>query len=529
MEGLALLGSGALPVREGIVMIRLVRARRHLAAAAGLATVAAMTLVCAAPAALSAPRSAAAGAPGVGALTGTGGWGKAEKVPGLAAHFKNTHWTAAIKSLSCSSPGNCTAGGYYQATARGDQALRHARAFVVSQDNGRWGRAVTVPGITALSTGGDAQVSSVSCTRGGCAAAGYYTDAARHVQGFVTGQRHGRWQHATEVPGLAALNAGGDAVLNSVSCPSAGNCTAGGSFTGENGDVQGFVVNQRHGRWQHAEEVPGLKAMNVGGDAVVSSVRCASAGDCAAGGQYEPSTAPPPEFSADIQPFVVSEHDGIWSGAIEVPGIQPINTGEQAGVTASSCPSPGNCTVGGYFYDNNGDGPFLNPWAVSQHSGHWGNAVMLAAHAGGTGYLGPLATMSCPSPGNCTGAGLGIGNGAGTSPPWLVIQHNGKWGKPVEIPATASDGAIYSVSCPSVGNCTAVGNYEPGSGAYRTLLVSERHGRWGKPGQVPGIKALTKGRPTARVDFVSCPLVGKCTAAGSYDDFSRTFVVSQVR
>ena len=43
---------------------------------------------------------------------------------------------------------------------------------------------------------------------------------------------------------IRALNAGGDAYVNSVSCASAGNCTAAGDYIDGSGHVQGFVVNQ---------------------------------------------------------------------------------------------------------------------------------------------------------------------------------------------------------------------------------------------------------------------------------------------
>jgi len=42
--------------------------------------------------------------------------------------------------------------------------------------------------------------------------------------------RAGTWRTAIEVPGLGPLNAGGDAELPSVSCGSAGNCAAGGTY-----------------------------------------------------------------------------------------------------------------------------------------------------------------------------------------------------------------------------------------------------------------------------------------------------------
>src|SRR6266702_1479497 len=71
---------------------------------------------------------------------------------------------------------------------------------------GSWGRPIEVPGLGALNTGGDAQVLSVSCgSAGNCAAGGYYGPAG-HGQGFVVSEKNGVWGQAIEVPGLGALN-----------------------------------------------------------------------------------------------------------------------------------------------------------------------------------------------------------------------------------------------------------------------------------------------------------------------------------
>jgi hypothetical protein len=55
-----------------------------------------------------------------------------------------------------------------------------------------------------------------------------YRDSSGHWQAFVVEETGGSWGTAQEVPGSAALNAGGYANVNSVSCASAGNCAAGG-------------------------------------------------------------------------------------------------------------------------------------------------------------------------------------------------------------------------------------------------------------------------------------------------------------
>ncbi len=94
----------------------------------------------------------------------------------------------------------------------------------------------------------------------------------------------GSWRHAIEVPGLGALNAGGNAWVFSVSCGSAGNCAAGGQYADGSGHIQAFVASERNGRWGKAIEVPDLGALNAGGVAYVYAVSCASAGSCSAAG-----------------------------------------------------------------------------------------------------------------------------------------------------------------------------------------------------------------------------------------------------
>jgi len=63
---------------------------------------------------------------------------------------------------------------------------------------------------------------------------------------------------------------------------------------------QGFVVTETNGRWGKAIEVPGSAALNAGGNAGVGSVSCATASSCSADGQYQ-------DGSARFQAFVVSK------------------------------------------------------------------------------------------------------------------------------------------------------------------------------------------------------------------------------
>ena len=107
----------------------------------------------------------------------------------------------------------------------------------------------------------------------------------------MVSQVSGTWHPAIEVPGTAALNTGGNAGFGSVSCPTAGNCTAGGTYTDSAGHTQVFVVSQVHGTWGTAKEVPGTPALNTGGNAKINTISCAPAGTCTAGGGYADSSS----------------------------------------------------------------------------------------------------------------------------------------------------------------------------------------------------------------------------------------------
>ena len=103
-----------------------------------------------------------------------------------------------------------------------------------------------------------------------------------------------------KVPGTVALNSGEFASVYAVSCASAGNCSAGGSYTDSLSDQQAFVVSEINGTWHGAIEVPGTAVLNQSGDAAILAVACTSAGHCSAGGDYYDS-------SGHFQVFVVNE------------------------------------------------------------------------------------------------------------------------------------------------------------------------------------------------------------------------------
>jgi hypothetical protein len=454
-------------------------------------------------------------------------WGRAQEVRGMAR--LNTRRSGAANWVSCWSVNNCAASGYY--TNSHGQHL-----FVVAERNGRWGKARQVPGLGALNTGGNAAVTSLSCASGGyCVAAGYYTGAAGHTQGFVVTGVKGRWRNAAAVPGLAALNTSGNAQVTSVSCPAAGECVAGGYYDGRScyyGGLcqgQGFVVSQASGVWGTAADVPGLAALNVGGSASVASLSCGSAGNCAAGGSY--TASPPNTASPVVQVFVVSEVNGVWGAAEEVPVTAAPNTYGTAQVSSVSCARDGYCAVGGYYTPTNSADYADLPFVASGQNGRWDTAVTLGGPGLGE-YDGYIDLVSCPSAGSCVAIGYTdseccqTNSDEGYNQVSVATQVKGVWGQLDLLPGKLAQGSPSSVSCPSAGNCAVGGGYGPESsiGNPQGFVASETNGRWAKAEPVPGIKAL--GLIGSGVNSVSCPSAGHCTAAGTYHNGGQAFVTA---
>jgi cytochrome c551/c552 len=268
-----------------------------------------------------------------------GTWQDAQAIPGLAA--LNAGDNAGFSSVSCAAVGNCSIDGTY--TDESDAV----QLFVAREKNGVWASAQEVPGLGALNQGGYASPGGLSCrSAGDCVLAGDYATSSTGSQAFIATEKNGVWGPAKNVPGFKALNQGGNGALMSLSCASTGNCTAGGTYTDAAGHQQAVVVDETDGTWGDAQEVPGTAGLNVSG-AYVQSVSCASAGNCGAVGTYT-------DAAQHEQAFVVSETGGAWGGAEEIPGTAGLNTGNDS-VNSVSCGAAGDCSAIGWYPATGGD------------------------------------------------------------------------------------------------------------------------------------------------------------------------------
>jgi hypothetical protein len=331
---------------------------------------------------------------------------------------------------------------------------------------------------------------------------------------FVSNETNGTWGKAQELPGFGTLNTATAAAgaVTSMSCASAGNCAVGGVYSDSSGDSQAFVANETNGTWGTAREVPGTATLNAGKADQVNSVSCASAGNCAVGGVYTDS-------AGNLQAFVADEVNGAWGSAQEVPGTAAPGTTDWANLISLSCAAPETCTAAGYDLGNANEG---HAFLAEETGGIWSPAEAVPGFATLNGSGTSMATsVSCPAADACTAVGQ-YNDASGHIQAFSADETGGTWGNAQEIPGTATlntagTAGASTVSCASAGNCAVGGSYTDSAGHLQAFVADETGGTWGNAQELPGIAALNVDGK-AYVNSISCAAPGTCAAGGSYTD-----------
>jgi hypothetical protein len=349
-------------------------------------------------------------------------------------------------------------------------------------------------------------------------------------------EQGGKWK-AVAVPALPHT---GGPNLRSIACPAAGRCEVVGLA-----GVQHLVAVTEHGsQWRSTgltlpDNAPPIKPPS-GPYPFASGVSCPAAGTCTAVGHYD---------AADhtTHALLITEHDGAWGAGTDVPlppdastNFPPPDSQFFAGgfLNLVSCPSAGSCTTVGSYTRKPFEAAY--PWELDKTGGTWSGAhgLQLPAGAatnvdsrggGGSPFLG-FSGLSCPSAGNCTAVG-GYVDKHGNFQGGIFTERDGDWSTGIEAPVPVNAGPntdpmelnnpLTSVSCAAPADCAAVGWYtRRQSRTQHGLLLAEHQGKW-KASAI----SLPKGAAAPGGVFltsVSCRSQGNCVAVGYYSGHGKT-------
>ena len=269
-------------------------------------------------------------------------------------------------------------------------------------------------------------------------------------------------------------------LLFGVSCTTATNCTAVGSYhdpvDGDRALAEDFTV-----RWQDVSPMPFNGVIATG----LHAVSCASPNACLAVGTFETSKA----FESFSQSW-----DGTSWNPQAMPKAKVTTMSDVSCVAATSCVAVGNLSTGG------------------------GNQAPLAERWNGTGWTlqktpAPAGTsrdfllgVSCPTKTSCFAVGLSS-KGSAANQRTLAEQWNGKkWViQKTPNPAGQQEIELKSVSCRSASFCVSIGTF--GDGTFAQVWNGKA---WKATSPVPN----PKGAIHSVFQGVSCPAVNDCVAVG---------------
>ncbi len=380
-----------------------------------------------------------------------------------------------LDAVSCASASQCVAVGYYANTVDGST---YQQALIDVESAGTWS-AVAAPLPAGASTTPQNAFDAVSCSSvGNCVAVGTYQDAAGNQEALLDVDLGGAWSTTTAPPPGDADTSHQDNTLDAVTCTSAVDCVAVGSYvntnpssTCPNKDCLQPLIDVEAGTWSAVDAPlpPNATSSPQNGDSL-TSVTCTSTSNCVAVGSYV-------DTSANSQALLDVETSSTWTAVpAPLPGDASLTPNTDS-FTSVTCVSLGNCVAVGQY-----DNTLENPEGLidTETSGTWTSAtapVPSDADAALPDVL--LTSVSCSTLTTCVAVGsYEVPPIRNLSPDALLdAEVGGVWmAGTVELPGDASTAQPYSdlsgVTCVSPWSCVAVGLYVNTDGLYQVILDS---------------------------------------------------------
>jgi hypothetical protein len=399
---------------------------------------------------------------------------------------------AHIGQVDCVSAVFCVAGGDDQ---------RDSEALVSVYKDGNW---------VNKELGARGEVNSVSCVSATfCVAGGTrQLNSKGATQAFVSMYNGATWSDS-EIAGT--LNVGNEASTTSVSCVSTTFCVAGGTYEDHaKGGTQDFVSVYNGATWSDSE-IAGT--LNVGNEALLSSVSCGSTSFCVAGGSYETHV----DGKYFPEAFVSVYNGATWSDS-EIAGELNIGPLPGAEVTSVSCVGAAFCAVDGSYLDANENSQAF----VSVYDG----ATWTDSEIGGALNVendGLATSVSCASTTFCVAGGSYL-DGRDVSQAFVSVYNGSTW---VDSRIAGSlngvgDGAgagVTSVFCLSATFCVAGGNVTRTNS--EEAFVSVYDGATWSDSEIANALSVNGG---ASVTSISCAPPTFCVASGFDSGYTQAFV-----
>lgn len=344
------------------------------------------------------------------------------------------------------------------------------------------------------------EFTGLSCgTAGDCTAVGSYINAAVDSEGMTVSITPTEADPARAVVPAGAGVADHVAEIEGVACPSEGHCFAVGSvYNRLEGVSSGLLIDtERGGRWKPSS--PSLPDGGIGLEAIYTAIACGGPHSCTAVG------------SSAYGPIASIWKSGRWSTQfLKPPASDP--KPEEYGLSGVTCSAPSSCLAFGYItVGQESEEGLLDP----ESAGHFTPVVVGASKDSLKHPEMGLRSAACQASGRCVATGYYVERGyreaglvvSGTGTSWTSAR--------VPLPKGTSKGqsVATSVSCTAT-SCVPLAEYLTGPDNISVRVLEQHGSKW-----VARAVPLPSGGVVRDTELgsISCGATA-CTAVGSYFD-----------
>jgi hypothetical protein len=291
--------------------------------------------------------------------------------------------------------------------------------------------------------------------------------------------------------------------LNAVSCSSATNCLAVGTYQFDSGTFEGSAEQSFSARWngsvwaQESVDEPPSDPLGTLQNFRLTGVSCKTATHCFAVGEYD---LPGVE---DSYRTLTEQWNGVQWSTVASPNAADLANSALSGV---SCTGSTSCTaVGRRFNSSETSHTLIESWNGSSWS------VVTSPNAAAQSSV--LSDVACASATGCMAVGVALPVASRSKT--LIERWSGATWSVLYSPNGAGSilATLNGVACTSATNCFAVG----------LGPVSAPIERWNGTAWSVVVVPLPAGRSSATLNAVSCPTATSCFAVGqSYASFDGT-------
>ncbi|MBV8756429.1 MAG: hypothetical protein JO257_04105 [Deltaproteobacteria bacterium] len=342
-----------------------------------------------------------------------------------------------------------------------------------------------------------------------CVSVGDYLDATGNRDGVAETLQAGSWS-AVQLPPPSGV-ATSTVEMRAVRCTATGSCVAVGLYNDQHGQQHAVIASLLGGAWT-SEDAP-LPSDAVGLPALVD-VSCPSAGVCTAVGTYQ-------DVNGNQDGLIEELANGSWTASTATLPPDA-NTAPDSGHTylqAVSCAPGGTCVaVGGYVLTNGATEGLIE----AMSNGAWSaSRAPLPTNAASAGQFILLDNVSCPVGGACIATAQSYADTSGGQQGLIETESSAGWqATQAPTPQDANGNPevhLFSLSCSDASYCVVVGDYLDATQRNQGLIVTISGASWSA--QTAPLPANSNtAAPHPELYAVTCGSPTSCVASGYFED-----------